>query len=217
MEPASSIIKKLGGEAKVSEITGTAYTAPYRWQRPKNKGGTGGLIPQGHHPILLSYAQANGIDLVATDFLPPAPATAPADEDIVAPCEGPVMTVCAVKLFFDQEALAWLTELTARLSDLGELVPRPVEIVELVRSIPHTASAFDLKSLPTGRANEHRIVLEPSHALLGLMSALRALDGDRHFVNEARHIQSPRLGSTSMVTESPPGQKPGGDQAGDVS
>lgn len=70
MDPASTIITKLGGEAKVSAITETAYTAPYRWQQPKDKGGTGGLIPQRHHPKLLSFAQENKIDLKPADFLP---------------------------------------------------------------------------------------------------------------------------------------------------
>lgn len=72
MEPASSIIARLGGEKVVSEITGKAYTAPYRWQHPVEKGGTGGLIPQKYHRVLLSYAETNGIDLIASDFVPGA-------------------------------------------------------------------------------------------------------------------------------------------------
>lgn len=70
MEPASSIIKKLGGELKVAEITDTASTAPYRWQYSKEKKGTDGLIPQRYHPVLLEYAREHGIDLRAEDFLP---------------------------------------------------------------------------------------------------------------------------------------------------
>lgn len=70
MEPACSIIKKLGGEAVVSRITGTAYTAPYRWQHPRDRGGTGGLIPQRHYRTLLDHAKLNGIPLTADDFLP---------------------------------------------------------------------------------------------------------------------------------------------------
>lgn len=70
LEPAASIIARLGGEAKVSKITGTAYTAPYRWQYPKAIKGTGGLIPQRHHPALLGYARANDIPLSAADFIP---------------------------------------------------------------------------------------------------------------------------------------------------
>lgn len=69
--PASKIIQLLGGEAKVAEITGTSFTAPYRWQHERAKGGTDGLIPQRHHRTLLDYAQSNGIPLSAEDFLAP--------------------------------------------------------------------------------------------------------------------------------------------------
>lgn len=86
MEPARSIIKRLGGEAKVSEITGRGTTAPYKWQYPLARGGTGGLIPQRLHQRLLDYARANGIPLAPADFLPvhqpspeaPQPEAAPA-------------------------------------------------------------------------------------------------------------------------------------------
>jgi hypothetical protein len=70
MEPAASIIKAIGGEAIASQITGTAYTAPYRWQQPKEKGGTGGLIPQRHHPAILQFAREKGINVTAESFLP---------------------------------------------------------------------------------------------------------------------------------------------------
>lgn len=70
MEPASSIIRKLGGEAVVSDITGTAYTAPYRWQHEREKGGTGGLIPQRYHRTLLDYAHKKRITLKSDEFLP---------------------------------------------------------------------------------------------------------------------------------------------------
>lgn len=71
MDPASKLIKRLGGEAKVSEITGTSYTAPYRWQAQKSKRGTGGIIPQRYHRALLDFAHANDIPLIAEEFLPP--------------------------------------------------------------------------------------------------------------------------------------------------
>jgi hypothetical protein len=70
MEPAKSIIRKLGGEVAVAAITKTASTAPYRWQYSREKGGTDGLIPQRYHRTLLDYAAANGVDLRAEDFLP---------------------------------------------------------------------------------------------------------------------------------------------------
>jgi hypothetical protein len=59
-----------GGEAVVASVTGTALTAPYRWQYPRERGGTDGLIPQRHHRRLLDYAAANGLALSAEDFLP---------------------------------------------------------------------------------------------------------------------------------------------------
>lgn len=68
MEPARTIIERLGGPAKVAEITGTALTAPYRWQNPEEKGGTGGFIPRKYHRGLLDFAAANGIELAAADF-----------------------------------------------------------------------------------------------------------------------------------------------------
>lgn len=72
MEPASTIIKRLGGEAKVAQLTGVASNAPYRWQYAKQKGGTGGSIPQRHHRTLLDYAKQNKIKLSADDLLPGA-------------------------------------------------------------------------------------------------------------------------------------------------
>ncbi len=71
MDPATRIIRELGGEAKVAGIAGTALSAPYRWQHEKSKGGTGGLIPQARHCTLLDYAEAHGIALAAEDFLMP--------------------------------------------------------------------------------------------------------------------------------------------------
>ncbi|HZS57605.1 MAG TPA: hypothetical protein VFA65_24605 [Bryobacteraceae bacterium] len=70
LNPASEIVQKLGGEAKVSEITGAGLTAPYSWQYARGRGGTDGLIPQRHHVALLEYARTHKIDLKAEDFLP---------------------------------------------------------------------------------------------------------------------------------------------------
>ena len=68
MEPARTIIERLGGEAAVSRIAGVAITAPYRWQQPKAKGGTGGVIPHWHVQKLLAHAAENKIALSASDF-----------------------------------------------------------------------------------------------------------------------------------------------------
>lgn len=79
MEPAKTIIKMLGGEAAVSKITGTAYTAPYRWQHPRAKGGTDGLIPQRYHRTLLDAARAQNVPLTPAHFFPRSPEPEPSD------------------------------------------------------------------------------------------------------------------------------------------
>ena len=70
MEPACTIIRRLGGPEAVSSALGLAYTAPYRWQYPKAKGGTGGLIPQRHHLALMRLARERGVPLEPADFFP---------------------------------------------------------------------------------------------------------------------------------------------------
>lgn len=70
MEPASTIIAKLGGNAVVAEITGVHPTRVANWKRAKSTGGTGGTIPFRHVPKLLDAAQRKSIPLTAGDFLP---------------------------------------------------------------------------------------------------------------------------------------------------
>lgn len=70
LEPARSIIAKIGVE-KMSEITGKHVSRVYRWMHPKEKGGTGGLIPQSDQPAILKYARDARIKLSERDFFPP--------------------------------------------------------------------------------------------------------------------------------------------------
>ena len=70
MEPASTIIKKLGGEAIVAQVVGAVITAPYRWQNPKSAGGTNGVIPSKHIQTLVEYAVSQGIELGVSEFFP---------------------------------------------------------------------------------------------------------------------------------------------------
>lgn len=70
MEPASKIIKKFGGAAKVAAIVGVHRTRVYGWERPKSAGGTGGVIPMPHIPKLLAAASEREIELSAADFIP---------------------------------------------------------------------------------------------------------------------------------------------------
>lgn len=72
MDPAQSIISKLGGPSKVAAIVGVHRTRVSNWSRPSSKGGTGGVIPQRHHRVLLEHANAVGVFLTAEDFLVPS-------------------------------------------------------------------------------------------------------------------------------------------------
>jgi hypothetical protein len=68
MEPANTIISKLGGVEVVKSITGVHRTRVSNWKRPKESGGTGGTIPAKHIPKLLNAARERGIELDLADF-----------------------------------------------------------------------------------------------------------------------------------------------------
>lgn len=70
MEPANSIINKLGGDTAVAAIAGVHRTRVANWKRPKEAGGTGGSIPFKHAEVLIEAARAKGVSLSAEDFLP---------------------------------------------------------------------------------------------------------------------------------------------------
>lgn len=70
MEPARTIIKRLGGPTKVAEIAKVHRTRVSNWARPKEAGGSGGLIPFKHVPALLRAAAEMNVSLDAADFLP---------------------------------------------------------------------------------------------------------------------------------------------------
>lgn len=69
MEPASSIIKALGGPTEVAAIAGVHRTRVYGWMKPKEDGGTGGLIPYPHIPKLIDAAKTRGVSLSGDDFI----------------------------------------------------------------------------------------------------------------------------------------------------
>lgn len=70
MEPASTIIKICGGFSAVAEMTGRTEIRVRRWTYPKDRGGTGGLIPSDCQGRLLLKAQERGIDLQPRHFFP---------------------------------------------------------------------------------------------------------------------------------------------------
>lgn len=70
MEPASTIIDRMGGIKRVAEITGVHRTRVSNWKRPREVGGTGGVIPLKHIPVLIAEARSRGIVISADDFMP---------------------------------------------------------------------------------------------------------------------------------------------------
>lgn len=76
MEPASTIISKLGGPAKLARELGLNRVTVSKWKRPRESGGTGGLIPNKHMRAILNAAKDGGVEITAECFLPPEDETA---------------------------------------------------------------------------------------------------------------------------------------------
>ncbi|WCR17534.1 hypothetical protein [Paracoccus alcaliphilus] len=70
MEPAHTIISRLGGASKVAEICGVQRSAPWKWTQPKEKGGTDGIIPKAHAPAIIEAGKKIGLDIPVSAFIP---------------------------------------------------------------------------------------------------------------------------------------------------
>jgi hypothetical protein len=68
LEPASTVLAKIGGVEVAASITGKHVSRIYRWTYPREKGGTGGVIPHEDATKLLKHASENNIPLSASDF-----------------------------------------------------------------------------------------------------------------------------------------------------
>ena len=84
MEPARTVIAICGGYAETARMSGRSEVRVRRWEYPKEKGGTGGLIPSDCQQTLLDAARAESKPLRPEHFfvLPPA------DEPTVGENEG---------------------------------------------------------------------------------------------------------------------------------
>jgi hypothetical protein len=63
-DPANTLIKKLGGLTVVARACGCTVSAVLRWRLPKDRGGTGGLVPSRHIAPLIKIG-AEPADFVA--------------------------------------------------------------------------------------------------------------------------------------------------------
>lgn len=68
LNPAFSIITMCGGADAVADIVGRSVGRVYRWMHPRDRGGTGGLVPADCQQVLLDGARARGIDLRPEHF-----------------------------------------------------------------------------------------------------------------------------------------------------
>lgn len=73
LNPAKTVIGKVGGPERVAAVTGKHISRVYRWMYEKSRGGTGGSIPQADAEKLLAHAEAEGIDLTPADFFARSP------------------------------------------------------------------------------------------------------------------------------------------------
>lgn len=68
MEPALTIITLCGGYKAVADMTDRDETRVLRWTYPKERGGTGGIIPAAVQGRLLREARARGVPLSPEHF-----------------------------------------------------------------------------------------------------------------------------------------------------
>jgi len=68
LDPAKTVIAKVGGPEVVAEVTGRDLSRVYRWMYPKERGGSGGIIPHREAEKILAHAMRNGIDVTPSDF-----------------------------------------------------------------------------------------------------------------------------------------------------
>ncbi len=84
MNPAERVIEICGGVTAVAHMVGRSEMPVRRWTYPKERGGTGGLIPSAMQTVLLERARAQGIDLRPEHFFPEhlvAPSASVDDDD----------------------------------------------------------------------------------------------------------------------------------------
>lgn len=70
MEPANTIIKRMGGAAEVAKIAGVQRASVYKWTWSKDRGGTGGLIPMNKIADLIAATADTDCPLTFADFAP---------------------------------------------------------------------------------------------------------------------------------------------------
>lgn len=68
MEPAYSVIEKLGGKSTVAEQLGLSKAQMTRWCAPADAGGTGGVIPQKYWAQLMQMARLQRVRITLKEL-----------------------------------------------------------------------------------------------------------------------------------------------------
>ncbi len=72
LEPANTVIEICGGFSVVAEVCQRNETRVRRWCYPKERGGTGGLIPSDMQQLLMAAAKKRKWPLKPEHFFPKA-------------------------------------------------------------------------------------------------------------------------------------------------
>jgi hypothetical protein len=62
-------VRRLVGAVALAQLCNRTTEAIRKWDRPKSKGGTGGLIPAEFQARILDYATEKGLPLKAEDLI----------------------------------------------------------------------------------------------------------------------------------------------------
>ena len=68
MTIAERVIQKCGGAEETAKLLGITATSVHRWKYPKDRGGSGGIVPSDKAQLLLDAARKSGIELEPSDF-----------------------------------------------------------------------------------------------------------------------------------------------------
>lgn len=68
LDPAATVLAVCGGIPRVAALLELSRSSVWRWTQPKEKGGTGGVVPTKHQSALLKKARDHGIRLFPSDF-----------------------------------------------------------------------------------------------------------------------------------------------------
>jgi transposase-like protein len=67
--PAELVIERFSGVCKLARALGKSPSTISRWKKPRDEGGTGGLVPSQSQPKLLELARERGISLTPTELV----------------------------------------------------------------------------------------------------------------------------------------------------